>query len=80
MKLEDLTVGVMYTVVFPLGSVDVILKESSRCVLIATKDIQPNSPYRLLRAEYILCRPLEAPYTINELTESEELKLFTDLL
>ena len=78
-NLEDLTVGVMYVVDFHVTGKDIILKESSGCVLLAIKPIgRPVS--RMSRVEYTFLGDDKSKYTIRELTDAEEEDLFMEFL
>ena len=78
-NLEDLTVGVMYVVDFHVTGMDIILKESSGCVLLAIKPIG-RPVYRMSRVEYTFLGDDKSKYTIRELTDAEEEDLFMEFL
>jgi hypothetical protein len=78
-NLEDLTVGVMYVVDFHVTGKDIILKESSGCVLLAIKPIG-RPVYRMSRVEYTFLGDDKSKYTIRELTDAEEEDLFMEFL
>ena len=69
----------MYVVDFYDIGIDIILKESSGCVVIATKPINKEA-YSMSREEYTTITEDKSTYTIRELTDAEEEDLFTDLL
>ena len=78
-NLEDLTVGVMYVVDFHVTGKDIILKESSGCVLLAIEPIG-RPVYRMSRVEYTFLGDDKSKYTIRELTDAEEEDLFMEFL